>query len=185
MVSWILLFTAAWAWVVPWSVLRMLEKALLLRDDTYTRSSVAVRVGAASFLEDRICKLIQIMIGVGIVIAFREAVNKDAGVWVFKSDLWVATVIVVKRQVNITNGIFVLGRATALSISTKFLGVYIAVKQVVSDDRVNPGFTEEATSRLESPEYPDGGRARDCRVNAVLDAAEYSDENTREEDGNF
>ena len=77
-------FAAARARVIPGAVLVSVSVDAMgrwgWREGAYAKFWVGVGVGAASFLEDGGDHLVEVVVGVGVVEAFRESVHEDA--WV-------------------------------------------------------------------------------------------------------
>lgn len=47
----------------------------------YAEFGVEGRVGPAGFFEDGVDHVVEVVVGIGVVEAFREAVDEDTGVW--------------------------------------------------------------------------------------------------------
>ena len=102
----------AWAWVIPGAVLK---NGLVGKFGTkdfgskpYTESRVVVRIRAAGFREDGSNHVIEVVIGVGIIVAFRESENVDAGVRRLDIDLWIGSIIMFDRKEDIAHGAVVV-----------------------------------------------------------------------------
>ena len=50
-------------------------------EGAYAKSEVEIRIGAASFLEDGGDHVVEVVVSIRVVEAFREAVDEDTRVW--------------------------------------------------------------------------------------------------------
>lgn len=137
--------------------------------------------------------MIQVVVGVGVIEAFRKSVNKDARIGSLKLDCWVGSVVMVNGQESIADGEMMLGVMIAHTIWPSRcvcrwrivalrLDLITAIKEMITDDRVNLHASEEASSCLESPEDEQSEGGADGGVYTILDGAENGDENTGKED---
>ena len=89
-----------WTRVIPWTILNM--KVSLVRAEegeiesivTYPRSRIAVRIRTTGFLENGMNHEVKIVVCVGVVISFREAIDENAWIRLLHFDLGIAAVIV-------------------------------------------------------------------------------------------
>ena len=137
-------FAAARARVIPWAVLScVLANAMGKwgwRVEAYAEFGVEGRVGAACFFENGGDHVVEVVVGVRIVEAFREAVHEDTWVWRFDVDFGIGTIIVAYWEEKISSG-FVRIVGAVLTAASIF---GIVVHQVVSNDRMDFHFAEEA-----------------------------------------
>ncbi len=110
---------------------------------------VAVWVCAARLSEDGGDHVVEVMVGVGIVVAFAEAVDEDAWIWRDDVDVRVGAVVVIDRKEDVAHasiriqiiGAWFLDGAVILAI----VGGSAGVREVVPNDRVNLNLAKEST----------------------------------------
>lgn len=160
---------------------------------TYTEAAVTSRVCATGPLKDDLDHVIEVVVGIRVVVSFRESVDEDSRVWSLEFDGWVGAVVVINGQKGIAHGKVVLSivfvcairstncasRRRVVSLRLDFT---VTVQKMVTNDRVNLDASKEASLGLEGSEEEKGSRDRDGGVDTVLDGAEYGDEDTSEED---
>lgn len=167
-----------------------------VRDRTYAEAAIASRVCSASLCEDDLDQMIQIVVGVGVIVAFGKSVDEDAGVWGLKLDCWVGSVMVVNGQESVAYGKMMLGVVLAHTIGPRCctrgrrivalrLDFITAVEKMIADDGVNLHASEEATPCLESSEDEQSERNAYGGVDTILNGAEDGDEDASKEDDNL
>ncbi len=131
-------FAAARARVVPWAVLSCVLVNTMgkwdWREGAYAESGVEGGVGAAGFFENGGDHVVEVVVGVRIVETFREAVHEDTWVRRFDVDFGIGTIIVAYWEEKISSGFVRIVGAVLTAV----------VHQVVSNDRMDSHFAEEA-----------------------------------------
>lgn len=120
-----------------------------------------VWVRAARVLEDVSDEVVRVVVGVGVVETFREAVHEDTRVRRLDVDRRVRAVVVVEREEDISDCTVVVGHALVV--------MELVFDQVVANDGVDFDFANEVAVGFDDTEQKDGGADGDGRVNAVFD----------------
>ena len=158
-------FAFAWARIVPWPI---------------AGSSVRIRVRAARLLEDLCDHVVEVVIGVRVIIALGESVDKDAWVRMVDIEVRVGAIFVRDRDKHIADRLVwvIIGPALAHCRVSR-------LNDMIANDRVHLHATEEATLRLEDAEDKKRERGSHGDVDADFDAGEDGDNDTSEEDDHF
>ena len=124
------------------------------------------------------------MIGVGIIEAFGESIDEDAGIGGLDINLRVRAVIVRDGEEDIPRH---LVRIVPLPESaTRSVGVFaIIIQQMIPNHRVHLDLAQEAAAGFDDAEQEEGGRGGDGGVDAVLDGGEDGDEDAGQENDDF
>jgi hypothetical protein len=159
-----------------------LEGGQVIFDDgslprTITRSAICVGISAASLLENRGHHVVQVVIGVGVVVSFRESVDEDSRVRRVGIDHWVGTIIVLNGQKDAAICLFVIVRVAVWLV--------FVLEKMITDDRVDLNLSEETTTSLDNTEEEKSDRHTNSSVDTVLNRGEDGDEDTGEEDENL
>ena len=144
-----------WCWpatsrsrIVPWAV---------------TQTRIRKLVGAAGLSEDHIHHVIKVMVRVRVIIALREAVDKDAWVWCLHIDLWI-------RAITMFNGEEDVASAFVWIVAIESTVMVVVIDDVVTDHRMHPDFAKEATFGFKNAEKEDGGGYADGGIDTVVNS---------------
>lgn len=78
---------ATWPWIVPWSV---------------TQAWVVIGVGATGVGVNVVSQLVQVVVGIRIIEAFRKSIDENSWIWVLNINIRVRTITVVKRKEDVS-----------------------------------------------------------------------------------
>ena len=160
------------------------QKQNLNVQKTYPQPRVRIRVRSASLFENGGHHVVKIVIGVGIIEAFRESIDEDAGIGRLHINLRVGAVIVRDGEEDVPRH---LVRIVPLPGSaTRSIGVFaIIIQQMIPNHRVHLDLAQEAAAGFDDAEQEEGGRGGDGGVDAVLDGGEDGDEDASQENDDF
>ena len=162
----------------------MLEGPGIDGGEAYAEFGVERGVGTAGLLEDGGNHVVEVVVGVGIVEAFGKAVHEDAWIWCFDFDFGIGPIVVCQWEEEISGALVrIVGAERAiLTTATMFA---LVTHHMISDDRMNSYFAEEAAVGFDDTEQQDGDRQTYCCVDTVLDAGKNGHNDTGKEDDNL
>lgn len=143
-------------WVVPGAV---------------TGFAVGEGVGATGLFEEGINQVVGVMVGVRVVEALGQAIDKDTRERLFDLDVGVGTVGVIKGKED---------RAYAVSVTAKGRLGFLQI--VISDNRMNSDTAQKFAAGLCNTEQKYRCRYTDSAVNTNLNCGEDGNNDTNEED---
>src|SRR5690554_1346111 len=65
---------------------------------TYSRPFIGIQSGTLGLCKDVFDETVEVMTGIRVVEAFAEAINKDTWNWGFDSNIWIGSIVTIKRQ---------------------------------------------------------------------------------------
>lgn len=143
---------------------------------TYSEPPVRVWICPARLLEDARHHVVQVMVGVGIVEPFGEAIDENPGIGRLHHDFGIRPVIVRDGKENVAVCFVRVG-----GIERPLAVLPVVIQEVVTHNGMHLDSAEEAASCFDQAKQKDcQGRADGC-VNAILDAREDGDQHPREE----
>jgi len=151
---------------------------------THSKLAIGVRIGATGFFEDGCNHVVEVVIGIWVIEAFREAVDEDTRVRGLDIDFRVRTIGMADGQEKIASRLVRISGAKGAVIACA-CALALIVKEVIANDGVDLDFTHEAAFGFDNTEEEHGDRDADCGVDAVFDTGEDGDDDASEEDDDF
>lgn len=139
-----------------------------------------MRVGSARFPENAGDHVIEVVVGVGIIVSFREPIDENAGIRRFDRHLGIGAVVVRNGEEDVPQ--VSVRTASVERVAAVFP---VLVQEMVPIHRMHLDFAQEATSGFAEAKEKQCGRCCDGRINPILDAREDGDKHAREENDHF
>lgn len=141
-----------------------------------------MRVGATRFPEDRLHHVVEIMICVGIVIAFRESIDEDSRIGSVNLNHGIRSITMVYRQEDVARRLVWVAAIETMRSTSGALFAILTIQDMIANDGMNFNFPEEAASSLGDAIQKECDRSDDSSVYAVFNTGENGDKDACKED---